>query len=82
MWNCKDPKYSYQPAGHIITGNIKNITDLRIRSINKGLNTGFLHRYTSTNVAKKLLVPDKNFVIEGTGESMSNQRLHLTYVER
>ena len=30
---CKDSKYCYQPAGHIVTGDLKIITDSRIRSI-------------------------------------------------
>ena len=32
-WECKDSKFCYQPAGHIITGNLKIISDSRIRSI-------------------------------------------------
>ena len=34
-WDCKHSKYCYmyQPAGHIVTGDLKIITDLRIRSI-------------------------------------------------
>ena len=31
--NCKDSKYCYQPAGHLVTGDLKIITDSRIRSI-------------------------------------------------
>ena len=31
--DCKDSKYCYQPAGHIVTGHLKTITDSRIRSI-------------------------------------------------
>ena len=30
---CKESKFCYQPAGHIITGNLKIISDSRIRSI-------------------------------------------------
>ena len=32
-WNCKDSKYCYQPAGLIVTGYVKIITDSRIWSI-------------------------------------------------
>ena len=32
-WNWKDYKFCYQPVGHIVTGNLKIITDSRIRSI-------------------------------------------------
>ena len=32
-WDCKDSKLCYQPASHIVTGNLKIITDSRIRSI-------------------------------------------------
>ena len=30
---CKDSKYVYPAAGHVITGNLKIISDSRIRSI-------------------------------------------------
>ena len=44
-YHCKDSKYCYQPAGHAVTGNLKVITDSRIRSIIcKGLNIGFLYQ--------------------------------------
>ena len=32
-WDYKDSKFCYPPAGHIATGNLKIITDSRIRSI-------------------------------------------------
>ena len=32
-WECKDSKFCYQPAGHITSGNLKIISDSRIRSI-------------------------------------------------
>ena len=32
-WECKDSKFCYQPAGHIITGNLKIVSDCKIRSI-------------------------------------------------
>ena len=32
-WACKDSKFCYQPAGHIVTGNLKIITDSGIRSV-------------------------------------------------
>ena len=41
----------------------------------KDLNTGFLHQKSSTNVVKELLVPYKNFVIDGVIESMLNLML-------
>ena len=31
--DCKDSKFCYQPAGLIVTGNLKIITDSRIRSV-------------------------------------------------
>ena len=31
--DCKDSKYCYQPTGHIVTGDLKIITDSRIRYI-------------------------------------------------
>ena len=31
--DCKDSKFCYQPAGHIVTGNLKITTDSRIRSV-------------------------------------------------
>ena len=31
--DCKDSKYSYPAVGHVITGNLKIISDSRIRSI-------------------------------------------------
>ena len=38
-WECKDSKFCYQPAGHIITGNLKIISDSWIRTIiSKGPN--------------------------------------------
>ena len=36
-WECKDSKFCYQPTGHIVTGNLKIISDSIIRSfISKG----------------------------------------------
>ena len=36
--DCKDSKYCYQPAGHIVTGDLKIINGSRFRSIkSKGL---------------------------------------------
>ena len=32
-WECKDSKFCYQQAGHIITGNLKIISNSRIRSV-------------------------------------------------
>ena len=56
-----DYKHCYEPAGNIVTGDLKIITDSRVQSILcniKGLNTdSFTNRLTSTNFVKKLLVP-------------------------
>ena len=63
---CKESKNCYQPASLVITVNLRIITDSRIRStICKDLNTGFLHRKTSTNIVKKFLVLCMNFIIDG-----------------
>ena len=32
-WDCKDSKFCYQSMNHIVTGNLKIITDSRIRSV-------------------------------------------------
>ena len=41
-WDCKDSKFCYQPEGHIVSGNLKIITDSWIRSvISKGLKYRF-----------------------------------------
>ena len=41
--DCKDSKFCYQPAGHIVTCSLKIITDSRIRSvISKGPKYRFL----------------------------------------
>ena len=66
----------YKPAGYIITVDLKLllIQEYGLLYI-KDLNTGFLNRYTSKNVMKKLLVPYKKFVIDGASESMLNQML-------
>ena len=32
-WDCKDSKFIYPSAGHVITGNLKIIPDFRIRNI-------------------------------------------------
>ena len=32
-WNCKDSKYVNPAAGHVMTSNLKTISDSRIRSI-------------------------------------------------
>ena len=33
FWDCKDSKFCYQQAGHIVTGNLNVVTDSRIRSV-------------------------------------------------
>ena len=45
-WDCKDSKFCYQPAGHIVTGNLKFITDLRIRSV---ISKGPKYRFPAHN---------------------------------
>ena len=56
-WDCKDSKFCYQPAGHIVTGNLKIITDSRIRSvISKNLNIDSQPTLISINVGKQLPV--------------------------
>ena len=56
-WDCKDSKFCYQPAGRIVTGNLKIITDSRIRSvISKDLNIESQPTLTSINVGKQLPV--------------------------
>ena len=32
-WDCKDSKFCYQPAGHVVAGGLKIITDSRVRSV-------------------------------------------------
>ena len=32
-WECKDSKFTYQTAGHVVTGHLKIIPDSRIRNI-------------------------------------------------
>ena len=32
-WDCKDSKFNYSVAGHVLTGNLKIISDSRIRLI-------------------------------------------------
>ena len=43
----------------------------------KDLNTGFLHRYTSKSVMKKLLVNYKTSLIDGGSVSMLNLILEI-----
>ena len=63
--------YCYQPAGHIVTGDLKIITDSRIRSIiSKGPRYRFPCQKTSNHVVRKLQEPYKIFVIAGVNESM------------
>ena len=45
-----DSKHCYEPAGNIVTGDLKIITDSRVQSILcniKGLNTDFFQRQLS-----------------------------------
>ena len=54
-WDCKDSKFNYSVAGHVtITGNLKIISDSRIRHIvSKDQNKGFLSHIDLKNVGKK-----------------------------
>ena len=52
-WECKDSKFCYHPAGHIITGNLKIISDTKICSIIS--NKDSLPTLTSQTVGKQLL---------------------------
>ena len=55
--DCKDSKYVYQPAGHIVTGNLKIISDSRSREIvSKGpkYTVDSLPTLISTNVERRL----------------------------
>ena len=55
-WESKDSKFCYQPAGHIITGNLKIISASRIRSIiPKVLSIDFLPVLTSQNVGNQFI---------------------------
>ena len=49
-WDCKDFKFIYPAAGHIITGNLKIISDSRIRYI---LSKGPKYRFLSRGDLKK-----------------------------
>ena len=53
--DCKNSKFCYQPAGHIVTGDLKFITDSRIWSIIcKGPKYRFPLQKTSNHVVRKL----------------------------
>ena len=69
--DCKDSKYVYPAADHVITGNLKIISDSRIRSIiAKGPKYRFPLQIDFQSVAKKLQHLLINFVIAGVSESM------------
>ena len=54
-WDCKDSKFCYQPAGHIVTGNLKIVTDSRIRSvISKGHKYRFPHHIDFNKCREKI----------------------------
>ena len=64
-------KYCYQPAGHIVTGGLKIITDSRIRSIIcKGPKYRFPVPIDFKSCREEIAGPYKNFVIAGVNESM------------
>ena len=68
-----DSKFCYQPAGHLVSGDLKIITDSRIRStICKGSKYSFSLPIYFKHVVRKLLAPYKIFVIAGVNESMLN----------
>ena len=64
-------KYCYQPAGHIVTGDLKIINDSRIRSIIfMGPKHRFLLPIDFKLVVRKLQASFKSFVIASVNESM------------
>ena len=65
---CKDSKYCYQPAGHIVTGDLKIllIQEFGLLYVND------LQQVSIADVVKKLLVTYKKFGIDGVSEIMSN----------
>ena len=70
-WNCKDSKYVYPAAGHVITGNLKIIPDSRIRSIiAKGPKYRFPVHIDFQSCREKMQHLLMNFVIVGVSESM------------
>ena len=51
-WACRDSKYVYRAAGHVVAGSLKINADSRVRSVVAGvLSVGFLCRWISTGVA-------------------------------
>ena len=66
-----DSKYVYPAAGHVITGNLKIISDSRIRSIiAKGPKYRVPVQIDFQKCHKKLQDLLMNFVIVGVSESM------------
>ena len=59
LWDCNEYKYWCQPAGHIVLRDLKNITiqDFSILYV-RAPYTRFLIWWTSTDVVKKLLMPN------------------------
>ena len=53
--DCEDSKFCYQPAGHIVTGNLKIITD-SVQLFQKDLSIDSKPTLTSINVEKQLPV--------------------------
>ena len=68
---CKGSKYVYPAAGHVITGNLRIISDSRIRSIiAKGRKYRFPVQIDVQKCRKKLQDLLMNFVIVGVSERM------------
>ena len=67
----KTLKYCYQPADHIVTGDLKIITDSKIRSIIcKGPKYRFPVPIDFKSCREEIAGAYKNFVIAGVNESM------------
>ena len=63
--DCKDSKYVYPPARHVITGKLKIISDSQIRSIvAKG------PKYRFSNVSQKFAHLVMTVAVIGVSESM------------
>ena len=69
--NCKDSKYVYRAAGHVITGNLEIISDSRFRSIiAKGPTCRFPAKIGFQRCRKNLLHLLMNIVIVRVSENM------------
>ena len=74
--DTKDSKYVYPVAGHVITGNLRIISDSRIRSIiAKGPKYSFVAKINFQKSREKLLQLLMKIVIVGVSESMWSMML-------